>query len=55
MIPGLDAVGQRADGTGIYFVSADDGAGTMAEQAIADVAAPSSCPRAPTWRRSRPR
>jgi NADPH:quinone reductase-like Zn-dependent oxidoreductase len=37
MIPGVDAVGQRADGTRIYFVSADDGAGTMAEQAIADV------------------
>jgi NADPH:quinone reductase-like Zn-dependent oxidoreductase len=37
MIPGLDAVGQRADGTRIYFVSDDDAAGTMAEQAVADV------------------
>jgi NADPH:quinone reductase-like Zn-dependent oxidoreductase len=30
MIPGIDAVGQRPDGTRIYFVAADDVTGTMA-------------------------
>ncbi len=37
MIPGIDAVGRRADGRLIYFAAADDVLGTMAEQAIADV------------------
>ena len=37
MIPGVDAVGQRPDGTRIYFVSDDDVAGPMAEQAVADM------------------
>jgi NADPH:quinone reductase-like Zn-dependent oxidoreductase len=38
MIPGIDAVGRRSDGTQIYFVADDDDdAGTMAEKAIADV------------------
>jgi NADPH:quinone reductase-like Zn-dependent oxidoreductase len=36
MIPGIDAVGQRPDGTRIYFAAADDAIGTMADQAIAD-------------------
>jgi NADPH:quinone reductase-like Zn-dependent oxidoreductase len=36
MIPGVDAVGRRADGTLIYFVAADDVIGTMAERALAD-------------------
>ena len=36
MIPGIDAVGRRSDGTQIYFV-ADEDAGTMAEKAVADV------------------
>ena len=30
MIPGINAVGQRPDGTRIYFVAADDVTGTMA-------------------------
>ena len=37
MIPGIDAVGQRADGTRIYFVTDDDAVGTMAEQAVVDM------------------
>jgi NADPH:quinone reductase-like Zn-dependent oxidoreductase len=36
MIPGIDAVGRRADGTRVYFVSADDLIGTMAERALVD-------------------
>ena len=36
MIPGVDAVGQRADGSRVYFVSADDVIGTMADKALAD-------------------
>ena len=36
MIPGVDGVGRRGDGTPIYFVAADDVIGTMAERAIAD-------------------
>lgn len=36
LIPGIDAVGRRPDGTRVYFL-ADDGAfGTMADRAIAD-------------------
>ena len=35
MIPGINAVGQRPDGTRIYFVAADDVAGTMADKALA--------------------
>ena len=35
MIPGIDAVGQRPDGTRIYFVAADDLTGTMADKALA--------------------
>lgn len=36
MIPGIDAVARRADGSLIYFVADDHVAGTMAERAIAD-------------------
>jgi NADPH:quinone reductase-like Zn-dependent oxidoreductase len=36
MIPGVDAVGRRGDGSLVYFVSADDTSGTMAERALAD-------------------
>jgi NADPH:quinone reductase-like Zn-dependent oxidoreductase len=36
MIPGIDAVGRRPDGTPVYFVSDDDVIGTMAERALAD-------------------
>jgi len=36
MIPGIDAVGIRADGKGIYFLADDDALGTMAEKAVAD-------------------
>src|ERR1700758_1393591 len=35
MIPGVDAVGQRPDGTRVYFVAADDVIGTMADKALA--------------------
>ncbi len=36
MIPGVDAVGRRADGSLIYFVADDDRLGTMSEQTVAD-------------------
>jgi NADPH:quinone reductase-like Zn-dependent oxidoreductase len=36
MIPGIDGVGRRPDGTLIYFVADDAASGTMAEKAIAD-------------------
>src|SRR6201985_1529860 len=35
MIPGVAAVGQRPDGTRVYFVAADDVIGTMADKALA--------------------
>jgi NADPH:quinone reductase-like Zn-dependent oxidoreductase len=37
MVPGIDAVGRRADGKLIYFSAASDAAGTMADKALADV------------------
>jgi NADPH:quinone reductase-like Zn-dependent oxidoreductase len=37
MIPGIDAVGRRPDGTRLYFVADDDVIGTMADQAVVDV------------------
>ncbi len=37
MVPGIDAVGRRADGKLIYFTAASDAAGTMADKALADV------------------
>jgi NADPH:quinone reductase-like Zn-dependent oxidoreductase len=37
MIPGIDGVGRRADGTLIYFVADDGVIGTMAEKAVVDV------------------
>ena len=37
MIPGIDAVGRRPDGTRIYFVADDHAAGTMADKALVDV------------------
>jgi NADPH:quinone reductase-like Zn-dependent oxidoreductase len=37
MIPGIDGVGRRSDGTKIYFVADDDAVGTMAEKAVVDV------------------
>jgi NADPH:quinone reductase-like Zn-dependent oxidoreductase len=36
MVPGIDAVGRRADGTKIYFVADDHALGTMADKAIVD-------------------
>jgi NADPH:quinone reductase-like Zn-dependent oxidoreductase len=36
MIPGIDAVGRRSDGVPVYFISADDVIGTMAERALVD-------------------
>ncbi|GAA2637231.1 quinone oxidoreductase family protein [Paractinoplanes durhamensis] len=36
MIPGIDGVGRRADGTAVYFVADDDVIGTMAEKAVVD-------------------
>ena len=35
LIPGIDAVGQRADGRRIYFLAADDAIGTMADKSLA--------------------
>jgi NADPH:quinone reductase-like Zn-dependent oxidoreductase len=37
MIPGIDGVGRRPDGTRVYFVADDDVIGTMADRAIVDV------------------
>jgi NADPH:quinone reductase-like Zn-dependent oxidoreductase len=36
MIPGIDGVGLRPDGTRLYFVAADDVVGTMADKALVD-------------------
>jgi NADPH:quinone reductase-like Zn-dependent oxidoreductase len=36
MIPGIDAVGRRPDGTTIYFVADDHALGTMADKAVVD-------------------
>ncbi|HTY97844.1 MAG TPA: zinc-binding alcohol dehydrogenase family protein [Solirubrobacteraceae bacterium] len=36
MVPGIDAVGRRDDGTHIYFAVDDGVTGTMAEKAVAD-------------------
>jgi NADPH:quinone reductase-like Zn-dependent oxidoreductase len=36
MIPGIDAVGRRADGALIYFAAVSDVLGTMADKALAD-------------------
>ncbi|HVW46147.1 MAG TPA: zinc-binding alcohol dehydrogenase family protein [Solirubrobacterales bacterium] len=36
LIPGIDAVGRRADGEIVYFVAPDGVPGTMAEQALLD-------------------
>jgi NADPH:quinone reductase-like Zn-dependent oxidoreductase len=37
MIPGIDGVGRRPDGRLIYFATANDVIGTMAEKAVVDV------------------
>jgi NADPH:quinone reductase-like Zn-dependent oxidoreductase len=37
MIPGIDGVGRRPDGTRIYFVADDHVLGTMADKAVVDV------------------
>jgi NADPH:quinone reductase-like Zn-dependent oxidoreductase len=37
MIPGIDGVGRRPDGTKIYFVADDHRLGTMADKAVVDV------------------
>jgi len=36
MVPGVDGVGRRADGTLLYFVADEDVTGTMAEKALID-------------------
>ncbi|MBE7187941.1 MAG: zinc-binding alcohol dehydrogenase family protein, partial [Jatrophihabitans endophyticus] len=36
MIPGVDAVARRDDGTLVYFAAHDDTIGTMADRAVAD-------------------
>jgi NADPH:quinone reductase-like Zn-dependent oxidoreductase len=36
MVPGVDAVGRKADGTLVYFVADDAALGTMAERALVD-------------------
>jgi len=37
MIPGIDGVGRRADGTHVYFAARGEASGTMAEKALVDV------------------
>jgi NADPH:quinone reductase-like Zn-dependent oxidoreductase len=37
MIPGIDGVGRRADGSLVYFVADDEVPGSMAEKAVIDV------------------
>jgi NADPH:quinone reductase-like Zn-dependent oxidoreductase len=37
MIPGIDGVGRLADGRRVYFVSADDAWGSLAERAVVDL------------------
>jgi NADPH:quinone reductase-like Zn-dependent oxidoreductase len=37
MVPGIDGVGRRDDGTLIYFAADDDVIGTMAERAVVDL------------------
>ncbi len=37
LIPGIDGVGRLADGRLVYFVSADDACGSMAERALVDL------------------
>jgi NADPH:quinone reductase-like Zn-dependent oxidoreductase len=37
MIPGIDGIGRRADGTQVYFVADDEHPGAMAERAVIDV------------------
>src|ERR1700761_9100161 len=34
MIPGVDGVGRRPDGTVVYFAAEDDVVGTMADKAV---------------------
>jgi NADPH:quinone reductase-like Zn-dependent oxidoreductase len=36
MVPGIDAVGRRPDGTKVYFVADDHALGTMADKAVVD-------------------
>jgi NADPH:quinone reductase-like Zn-dependent oxidoreductase len=45
MIPGVDGVGRRGDGTLIYFVADDAVTGTMAEKAVVDVRRAIELPR----------
>ncbi|HVV89802.1 MAG TPA: zinc-binding alcohol dehydrogenase family protein [Solirubrobacterales bacterium] len=37
LVPGVDAVGRRPDGSLVYFVADDNVAGTMAERAVMDI------------------
>jgi NADPH:quinone reductase-like Zn-dependent oxidoreductase len=37
MVPGIDGIGRRSDGTLIYFAADDDIVGTLAERAVVDV------------------
>jgi NADPH:quinone reductase-like Zn-dependent oxidoreductase len=45
MVPGIDGVGRRADGTLIYFVADDATLGTFAERALVDVRRTVELPR----------
>ena len=36
MVPGVDGVGRRADGSLVYFIPGDDVVGTMAQRAVVD-------------------
>ena len=55
MISGVDAVGQRPDGSRVYFVAADDVTGTMADRALADPRRSMARPATPMSRRPPPR
>jgi NADPH:quinone reductase-like Zn-dependent oxidoreductase len=45
MIPGIDGVGRRPDGTLVYFVAGDDVIGTMADKAVVDLRRAVELPR----------
>jgi NADPH:quinone reductase-like Zn-dependent oxidoreductase len=47
MIPGIDGVGRRADGSLVYFAAADDVIGTMADRAVIDDRRAVALPDAP--------
>lgn len=54
LIPGIDGVGRRPDGSLVYFILPDTVYGTMAEHTLIDARRSIPCPRGPIrscWRR----